>query len=185
MDQARAQRAAGARGSISVRPTVSPEAQRLIDWVTRLKASAEVPADKLSRKVRLDSAKDAPVLIGRDEEQSKTFQAFARDFAQLKQSADGEAWVLADTYLHAMRTDLENHERITLNGKSSAAGRAMLVDAERRMTAGAQQLTATRRMEGDPEFARLGRVPASQGPVRRADQLAVAEKPLPTPTIPG
>lgn len=155
MDQARAQRAAGVRGSISAKPTVSPEAQRLIDWVTRLKASADLPADKVSRKVPLNGAKDAPVLLGRDEELSKTFQALARDFAQLKQSADGQVWALADTYLHAMRTDLENHERITLNGKSSAAGRAMLADAEKRMKAGAQQLAATRRMEGDPEFTRL------------------------------
>jgi hypothetical protein len=155
MAEMRAQRAAGEKGPITIKPKVSAEALRLIDWVMRLKEKAALPADQLKRKVPLDSGKDAPVILGKDEELTKTFMALRHDYATFQSTADGEVWDSAETMLETLHTDLENHERITLNGKQSAAGRALIAEAKKRMKDGAQQLGALKRMKADPQYAKL------------------------------
>lgn len=151
-EAARAAARAG-KGPVSLTATLTPAEQALVDWGMRLAKKDKASLEAITRAKPISGPSAVNALP--EEDGTRTFAEVKKTASRFNQSYRGKAWSVLERFHHSIEVALQAHERQTLQGKQSAAGRAMLADATTKLKQARKQIAIAKRLESSPKYKAL------------------------------
>lgn len=151
-DAARAAARAGKK-PVSLTATLTPAEQALVDWGMRLAKKDKAPFEAITRAKPISGA--AAVTALPEEDGTRTFAEVKKVARRFDESYRGKAWSVLERFHHSIEVALQAHEKKTLKGQQSAAGRAMLADATAKLQQAKKQIAIAKKLESNPKYKAL------------------------------
>lgn len=141
--------------------SAAPEDPQVGQWLNRLRQKNRANPSEFVRARKLDLAVDFTGMTAEEEADTRSFIGLKERVQNINDLANAKSFDGMPERVAQLEEALRHHERVTLNGKPSVAGRALVAqmkDLQRSSkTIIAKQQAAQRALDANPEYARLQR----------------------------